>query len=67
MRLSRSCCQRTYFRIFSSSSPTMLTQYPCAQKCRTRVCHPEHFLDQRGIRGGREMSDLVIFRIKGLP
>jgi len=34
MRLSCSCCQRTYFRIFSSSSPTVLTQYPCAQKCR---------------------------------
>jgi hypothetical protein len=34
MRLSLSLCQRTYLRIFSSSRPTVLTQYPFAQKCR---------------------------------
>ncbi len=33
MRLSFSNCHFTYFRIFSSSSPTVLTQYPLAQKC----------------------------------
>ena len=27
-------CHRTYFRICSSSRPTVLTQYPFAQKCR---------------------------------
>ena len=33
MRLSFSSCHFTYMRIFSSSSPTVLTQYPLAQKC----------------------------------
>jgi hypothetical protein len=33
MRLSFSICQFTYLRIFSSSRPTVLTQYPLAQKC----------------------------------
>ena len=34
MRLSFSNCHLTYLRIFSSSRPTVLTQYPLAQKCR---------------------------------
>ena len=33
MRLSFSNRHFTYLRIFSSSSPTVLTQYPFAQKC----------------------------------
>ena len=33
MRLSFSNCHLTYFRIFPSSRPTVLTQYPLAQKC----------------------------------
>ena len=33
MRLSFSNCHFTYFRILSSSRPTVLTQYPLAQKC----------------------------------
>ena len=33
MRLSFSNCHLTYFRIFFSSRPTVLTQYPLAQKC----------------------------------
>ena len=33
MILSFSNCQRTYFLIWSSSRPTVLTQYPLAQKC----------------------------------
>ena len=33
MRLSFSNCHLTYFLIFSSSSPMVLTQYPFAQKC----------------------------------
>jgi hypothetical protein len=33
MRLSFSNCHFTYLRIFSSSSTTVLTQYPLAQKC----------------------------------
>src|SRR5210317_2278868 len=33
MRLSFSNCHLTYFRILSSSRPTVLTQYPLAQKC----------------------------------
>jgi len=33
MSLSFFNCQRTYFLICSSSSPTVLTQYPFAQKC----------------------------------
>lgn len=32
--LSFLVCQVTYCFIFSSSRPTVLTQYPCAQKCR---------------------------------
>ena len=34
MRLSFSRCHLTYVRILSSSRPTVLTQYPFAQKCR---------------------------------
>lgn len=34
MFLSFLRCHFTYFRIFSSSRPTVLTQYPFAQKCR---------------------------------
>ena len=34
MFLSLFICQVTYFFICSSSSPTVLTQYPFAQKCR---------------------------------
>jgi len=34
MRLSLSICHLTYFLIFSSSRPTVHTQYPLAQKCR---------------------------------
>ena len=33
MRLSLCNCHFTYFRILSSSRPTVLTQYPLAQKC----------------------------------
>ena len=33
MSLSFSNCHFTYFRIFASSRPTVLTQYPLAQKC----------------------------------
>ena len=33
MRLSFSNCHRTYFLISSSLRPTVLTQYPFAQKC----------------------------------
>ncbi len=33
MRLSFSNCHFTYFQIFSSSRPTVLTQYPLPQKC----------------------------------
>ena len=33
MRLSFANCHLTYFRIFSSSRPTVRTQYPFAQKC----------------------------------
>ena len=33
MSLSFFNCQRTYFRICSSFKPTVLTQYPLAQKC----------------------------------
>ena len=43
MRLSFSNCHFTYFRIFSSSRPTVLTQYPFAQKC----LHQYRFLSSR--------------------
>jgi len=33
MRLSFSCCHFTYRHTFSSSRPTVLKQYPFAQKC----------------------------------
>ena len=33
MRLSFTCCHFTYLRTFFSSRPTVLTQYPFAQKC----------------------------------